>query len=471
MTTLTMASDLAYLRQECVGNAAVCDRIDRTARLARPDARCLAEIGTLGQLGVYRTLALMLKVEYQAAFIIDAATCLDATTAARRDWQPWQDVARWSSLLASLPDAPDALACEVLVREQIELGCVHSGAAQVAVLAARYEEGRALLAQASAADQTAFLFAKRAWLNHAQLLAVLVDRHLRLIDDIKEARFRFLALYPDYPVMVEAGQRLALWRFRLALDDASLTAEEIRLVLSHRGDAACTIQPQLEPALLAVLGDEIGTLRDDVATMRFVVTLAQADRLVPADAAQIALAERLRKQLAQRTHPDKLTQHPRFAAITPADVRRLREIFQSTTNTRDGQVHLDRRSLTVFIAQLQRYAREVDRILERVALSDPIFPATGQSFEQWSDAVHFATDGAEHSLHALRDTIAQLQLDPRYRREQRLTELDAPDRAAEAARMREQTREWCEEARVIEQQMLERAKGQALAERRQLGLE
>lgn len=466
-----VSSDLAYLRQEFASNTAVRDRIDRTAMLGCPDARCMAEIGALARLGVYRTLALMLKVEYLAACAADAAHGPPSSQAQRPAWQPWQDTARLATLLAPLPDAPDALATEVSVREQVELGCVHHGAAHVAALAARYLQGHALFAQAPAPEQTAFLLAKREWLIHAQQLAALVDRHLRLIAAVSETRFRFLALYPDYQALVVAGQRLALWRFRLALDDASLTAEEIRIALSQRGTGDCPIQPRLEPLLLDVLGDELGALRDDVAAMRFVVNLAQADYLVPAEDAQIALAERLRRQLAQRTHPDKLRQHPRFAAISPADAQRLSEIFQSATNTRDGQVHLDRRSLAVFTAQLQHFGREVDRILERVVLADPIFPAAGQSFEQWHEAVRQADAGAEQSLHALRDTIAQLQLDARYRREQRLVELDAAQRASEGERMRQQTRDWCDEASDIEQQMRTRGAAQTLADRRQLGLE
>lgn len=466
MMPTRLRDDLAHIFSDAAAAGPVREQAERARCVARPDARWLAELGAAAALGAYRTLALMLKAEFEADQVQHPSQPTGERTLT---WRPWEQPARYHGMLSGCADPPDLEATEVLLWEQTALGCERISAAQVAALATHHAREARMLQDANSSERSEFLADKRAWLQNEHVLGELIDREKRLLDDIVHVRLAFLATYRDYPALVEAAHALARERYRWFLNDASMTDTEIdaRLVSDLETQNACS-RPELEPALREVLRDDLAGLRHDLASARTIERLARADLLVPADAASLERAALLFRRLARRIHPDMLRCHPQFAEISPRNLQRLEEIWRVAASLHRRRVSLDCRSLSEHITRLECFLGEVERILAHVDCFNPQYIVAGRSLAECRDYVQRASAAAAGALHALRSEIALLSLDSLVHEQRRLLGLSEDERAAESRRMRVQAAAWLDETRHLVHAMRLRAEEEALADARQM---
>lgn len=457
MKPVPLHADLDMLEANHPAARALVDGFRRTAQDAAGTGLLLAQIGTAGELGCFRTSALLLKADWEAH---ERRGRTNAATAAAA-WRPWEDADRFATHLACFDDA-GTLPIELLLLEQCALACHLLGAAQVAELAEQHARASALIARAPAAQQQAFAADKSAWLHREFEYEALVDIRRQIVDEIEAARMAFLSITGRaYAELVEGAHILALWRYRLQFNDITLTVEEMSLRLAHDLDEA---NANLEPDLRLALLDSIQELRKDHQAMRRLALLHSLGQTEPASEEDLRRAARLFQQLARKIHEDVLTQREDYASISPQNRRRLKEIWTEASATHRNRVHLAKDKLLNYSSHLEAWHVEVDRILRHLSFHSPSRLLEGETLEEMHDDLRRAIAEVQQYLHAVRDDIAQLQLDPQHTEYQRVIHLSADEREAELARMRTRADECKAEAASIEARMLANAAADAGAD-------
>ena len=167
-------------------------------------------------------------------------------------WCPWTDAERLREPLGEATSGMLAAEFELLVLEQCALSCHLVGHSEVTSLASRHEAEGRLLVAASAGDREAFLAEKRTWLLDELQYDWLLLLRQQLVGELENTRMRYLAAIGQSLVdYVEAAHRVALMRYRSALNDPTLTTEELALRLQQdlaTPDAEAAFVP-LEPEL------------------------------------------------------------------------------------------------------------------------------------------------------------------------------------------------------------------------------
>lgn len=472
MKSATLSEDLKALSTQANANAAR-NLVERAYFAASPDAATLLEVGVALELGAFRTLALLLKADWEAyekrrVAQEEARADIErrqrefhghephrGDTPVSEPWQPWADMARWGELLATLNDCPAPGRLDVLLLEQWALGCHQLAALELVALAWRHAQATALLDGAPAHMQAQFLADKREWLQQEFQLACLIDARKVLGDDMERARWDFLMIVQGvYPDLVAAAQHLALWKFRERFDDPTFTAQEMqeRLAVDLTGSDDAAASVVLEPELRNVLLDSL-TLEADLASIRRVQQLAQAGALSAVSSEDMRHATTLFRKLARKIHPDALAQHPHYDSISAANKQALAEIWQQASATYRQRAYLEPKRLLNYIENLENWHERVDRILRNLAFHAPDRLVEGDTLAaQWDWIKQSLTEVARY-LHAVREELVRLQLDPQYLEHLRVIRLSEQERLAERARMAQQARSWKAQADDIQRQM------------------
>lgn len=427
-----------------------------------PDAAELVAFARGAGLGLFETLALLLKRDWEAAEAAGPATAWGAC------WQPWQDRARYAELLAAFDEGREPQRLALLLIEQCALGCHHLAAAEVARLAARHAHTTALLDAAPPAARQAFVDDKSDWLLHEFELTGLLALHQQLADEVEGARFRFLAIAGEaYAQLVAAGQRLALWRCRRQFGDPTMTWPEAAalLALDHDADspAAAAGAVPLEPELRAVLDDGIDEVAGDRRVVHELSLLMACGGVEAASAADLRRATELFRQLA-RIHPNALDHHPEVASISPENRARLDQIWNEAMPVHRARGRLSRRRLLNHVRHLESWLREVDAILRHLSFHDPGKLVDGDTLDEQQAFVRAALDEVHHQLHATREDLARLQLDARHAQHLRFLALEPAQREVERAAMVDLARAWDDEAARLEAALLAAAAAAAQAD-------
>jgi hypothetical protein len=451
--------------------------------LARPEPTALAEFARRQGLSLFQALALTLKLDWEHARQagrkdrstsvprVDQSTDAEVQQANTGDlgsvsWAPWQNPARYVALFAAFADCPSEDPMTLLLLEQSALGCHHLSAQDVAKLAARHARSTEMLDAAPPETQKIFSADKREWLLQEFELTGLIEMRQRLVDAMESARIAFLAITADaYATMIAAGHKLALWRYRRHFGDVTMTLQEVTALLALEQDLGVdgTGAVPLEPELHAALRDSVEEVASDQRVMREMSLLIASGGVEPASEEDQRQAADLFRKLA-RIHPDALSRHPEYASISPENQRRLSEIWTEASATHRVRVYLARRKLLSYVQNLESWQREVNRILRHLTFHDPGKLVEGNTLdEQWA-FVKAARAEVQHQLHAVRDDLAQLQLDPRHDQHLRVVGLSEQEREAERASMFERAQAWNDEAAQIEAQMLATAAADAQAD-------
>lgn len=423
-----------------------------------PEAAGLVAFARRAGLGLFETLALLLKRDWEAAEAAGPATAWGAC------WQPWQDRARYAELLAAFDAGREPQRLALLLIEQCALGCQHLAAGEVARLAARHARTTALLDAAPPAAQQAFVEDKSDWLLHEFELTGLLALHQQLADEVEGARFRFLAIAgAAYELLVRAGQRLALWRCRRQFGDPTMTWPEVAALLALNRDADNAGAVPLEPELHAVLADDLDEVAGDRRVVHELSLLMACGGVEPASEADLRRATELFRQLA-RIHPDTFDRHPEAASISPENRARLEQIWNEAMPTHRARGRLSRRRLLDYVRHLESWLREVDAIMRHLSFHDPGKLVDGDTLDEQQAFVRAALDVVHRQLHTTREDLARLQLDARHAQHLRFLALEPPQREAERAAMVDQARAWDDEAARIEAVLLAAAAAAAQAD-------
>lgn len=421
-----------------------------------------AAAGAAG-LGVYRTVALVLKL-----YVTDRPPSPSNLEAAL-DRPAWQRVlhALQPPLRACIVHLPVA-ELELLMLEQYALACERLSPPQLADLAARHEQERALLADAGAAERAAFIGDKRSWLLDEIQLDELHALAEQLMEELELTRMQYLKIAGRAVVeLVEAANRVALLRYRVALDDPTLTPEELRQRLRQDlhaqgpGGMLVHIEPELRQALL----DSEQGVQADYDLVQYFSSLHSEGRLKPASDEERREAKRAHRELARLIHPDKLAHHPQFQDMAPQNQARLKEILQmaqerldeiwrNASGTDGVQLHLSKDRVLDTLARLREWKEEVLRILRALSLPIPSLLLHGDTLEARQADLRRAMADVQCHLHAVRDDIAALEFDPLHGEYRRVIALGEEARAAERERMVALAEAWNAEARDLAAQLL-----------------
>lgn len=436
-------------------------------RQASPDfatrAPLVVAAAAAAGLCAYRTVALLLK-------LLRAEPSLnESNRAGAFDRPSWQRLlARMREPLGTVVANLSVAELELLVIEQHALACDKLDTAQVAALAARHEHEHTTLAAVGAAERAAFMSDKRGWLLEETQLDQLHALRQQLVDELESTRMQYLVIAGRAVVdLVEAAHRVALLRYRVALDDPTLTPEELNLRLQrdlHAADDAGTlvrIEPELRRALL---DSEQGT-QADYNLLLHLSSLRDKGRLQPASNEERKEAEVEFRRLARLIHPDALARHPRYCDIAPQNESRLKEIWHLASATHGGRVHLSRHKLLDFLAHLREWKEEVLRILRDISFPTPSLLLHGDTLDARHADLRRAMDDVQRHLHAVRDDIAALEFDPLHGEYRRVIAMSEEERSAERERMVARAEAWNAEARHLAAQLAARGCGTARDER------
>lgn len=430
-------------------------------RRAHPDfatrAPLVVAAAAAAGLCAYRTVALLLK--------------LQRTDRAPKESNRVGHRLTWQSRLASLrepsgttPADLTAADLEMLVIEQHALACDELDMVHVAALAARHERENALLATTAAAERAAFLVGKRGWLIDEIQLDELHALRRELVDELESTRMQYLFIAGRTVVdLVEAAHRLALLRYRVALNDPTLTAEELNMRLQHdlHADDGVEMLVRLEPELRRALLDSEQGAQADYDLLRHLSHLHDDGRLQPATEAERKEAEAEFRRLARLIHPDALERHPRYGDIAPQNERRLKEIWHLASATHGARVYLSRHKLLDYLANLRQWKEEVLRILRDISFPTPSLLLQGDTFETRHADLRRAMDDVERHLHAVRDDIAALEFDALHEEYRRVLAMGEDERSAERERMAALAVTWNAEALQLAAQLQTRCGGAA----------
>lgn len=445
MNRVTLTEDLKTLAAQHPGLMPLVQRVQAAAPDFATRAPLLGELGAQAQLGTYGTLALLLKANW--------------TPDASR-WCPWLGAERLREPLGE--DATRGMPAadfELLVLEQCALSCHLVGRVEVAGLARRHDAEQELLAVASEDDREVFLTDKRAWLLDEHQYDWLLDLSQQLVAELASTRIGYLGAIGkwlfDY---VEAAHRLALMRYRTALDDPKLTTVQLALLLQRDltpTDAEPALVP-LEPELRQALFDTAREVQDDNEALQYLARICSQGDVRPASDEDRRLAALLLHRLRQLIHPDHLERHKDYAEITPENKERLRTILDEATGMHRSRVFLSRDRLINYVENLQRWIAEVERILRGVAFHGSSRLLIGDALDERHADLRRAMVDVQCRLHAVRDEIAQLEFDPRHAEYRRVIAMGDAQLKAERERMTAQTDRWNAEARGLSAALAER---------------
>lgn len=420
----------------------------RQVREAAPDfASCaplVAAAAAASRLCAYRATALMLKL-----LAAERSPSLAAGLRALGR-PPWRDaMARVREPLANLVGSLPAAELELLMIEQHALACDTLGAMQIASLAERYDHERTLLSAATAAERAAFTGDKRIWLLDEIQLDELYALRQQLVDELESTRIQYLTIVGAAAVdLVEAAHRVALLRYRVALNDPTLTAVELNLRLQHdlaasdSADAAVRLEPELRRALQ----DSLRGVQADYDLLRYVDGLRDEGRLKPASPEDRKEAELEFRRLARLIHPDALQRHPKYAEIDPQNERRLKEIWHQASATHGVRVRLSRDRLLDYLQHLRQWKEEVLRILCNLSFPAPSLLLQGDTLDERHVDLRRAMADVLRHLDAVRDDIAALEFDPLHGEYRRVIAMGEEARAAEREHMATLAEAWNAEA-------------------------
>ena len=490
MKNAALLDDLKTLRCHADLTESARTMIENAFFALTPSSAMLVEIGVVTKLSLFRTLALVLKADYERhaknqeereqeerertrreqAFFGRIAPMAEGSQQAspREQWQPWCELARFAALLSVFEHCPSTARLEILIREQWALGVHQLPVQSVSSLAERDQWATALLDAAPLLLQAQFLETKGRWLQQEFQLACLIDLRKELGDSMESARLRFLMVVKNvYPAYVAAAHRLALWKFREHYSDATFTAEEMhqRLIgdlIDSAVDASASVV--LEAELESVLLDSVSQLQSDLAAMNHLLGLAQAGMLSPASSAERRTCETLFRKLVRKIHPDALAQHEHYVAISETNKHTLTEIWQQASATYRHRAYLEPGRLLNFVANLTHWHERVDRILRHLTFHAPDRLVDGDNLEEQQDWINRALIEVDCHLHALRDDLAQLQLDPQHQKHLQVLRASTPEQLAECCRMAQQAKAWNGAADQIECAMQTRTAEEARAE-------
>ena len=440
MNLVSIAEDLKLMGTLHPGLVPLVQRIEAAGPDFATWARLLGELGTRARLGSYGTLAMLLKAQWQ----------LEAPVAGQ--WCPWTDAERLREQLGDTALGMPAAEFELLVLEQCALSCHLIGHVEVASLASLHGAEDRLLVAASAEDREAFLADKRTWLLDEHQYDWLLLLRQQLVGELESTRMRYLAAIGQALVdYVEAAHRVALMRYRSALDDPTLTTEELTLRLQHdlvMPDADAAFVP-LEPELRQALIETVRGVQDDYKTLRHLAGLWSQGNVQPASEEDRRLAALLFGRLARLIHPDLLERHKDYAGITRENRYRLEEIWGQAKGAHGSRAFLSRDKLINYVENLQGWITEVERILRAMAFHSPSRLLFGETLGERHADLRRLTEDVQRRLHAVRDEIANLEFDPLHGEYRRVIAMGEVELKAERERMAAQTDRWNAEARSL----------------------
>lgn len=403
-------------------------------------APLLTEFSAAAGVGPYRALALLLKADWQS------------NPCAPQDWQPWEQTPSFRQHLGEAAATLQTAEFEVLLLEQCALSCHVLDQAQVAALAERYERESAVLVQSDEEDRKAFINDKRTWLRDELLLDVLLSLRQDLVAELEQARMQYLAITGQAAVeMVEAAHRLALVRYRLALNDPTLTAEEINLLLAQElgADGTDATLVPLEPELRLALLDTVQAIRADHQSLRRLAEVWSRATVQFASEEEQRHAALLFRRLARLIHPDALQQREGYADILVENRRRLEEIWHHASATHGVRVHLSSERLINYLQNLQAWIDEAGRILRCMSFHAPSRLLEGNTVQDRHADLRRAMLDVQRHQNAVRDDIAHLEFDAQRAEHRRVIAMGERQREEECERMRVRTERWNEEARSL----------------------
>lgn len=469
MAHTSVLQDLQVLRTGLARGSATLARLGPAGSAVVPAPAVLAEVGAASGIGLVRTLALVLKADAEAQRDLQARL---AGGLAQAPWTPWERSAAWHDALKRFADRPAPEEFELLVIELALIGVDDLATTDSAELAQHHATMQRLLGAVRAAERARFVADKRAWLLQQHRLDVLIERERALRDEQLQIRLTFASTFADYAPMCQAARACAMWRYRRAFDDPTLTDAEVaaRLANDLFADPPSAHAPPLERELRAALLDDPALLAHESAICRRLDQLAAAGRVEYAAPERVAEATRLLRRIRQRTHPDKLCHQAFYRDLPPQHRRRLAEIWDELNPSDERRrVTLELQPIDERIRRLERLNREIDSIVQHGVLPNPQLLISGETLEQCWTQIRSAALETEAMLHALRSSLARLMHDAVSADKRRLLALDDAQRDAEARRMRERARAWLHEAQTIEQQQAARHEARARAESARFG--
>lgn len=439
MNPVSLTDDLKALAAQHPGLVPLVQRIKADGQDFATLAPLLGELGMKARLGAYGTLALLLRADWKP----DAAR-----------WCPWLDAER---LREPLGDAAAGVAAgdfELLVLEQCVLSCHLIGHIEVSGLARRHAAEQELLAAASAQDRDAYLADKRTWLLDEHQYDWLLQLSEQLGGELQNTRMHYVAAIGEWLAdYVEAAHRVALMRYRSALDDPTLTTEELALRL-HRDLMALDTEPAfvlLEQELRQALFDTVRGVQDDYESLRHLAGLCAQGNVKPASEEDRRLAALLLHRLRQLIHPDLLNPDLllRHGKITPENHERLATILDQATGMHRSRPFLAREKWINYVENLQAWIAEVEHILRGMAFHAPSRLLIGETLGERHADLRRALADVQRRLHAVRDEISRCEFDPQHTEYRRVSAMGETELTAERARMAAQTDRWNTEARSL----------------------
>lgn len=453
MIPVSLADDLEALAAQHPGLAPLV----RRTNAAEPDfavkAPLLSEVARKAGLGAYGALALLLKADWQ----------LCPQQPGR--WCPWLDPDRLREPLRGAATSISATEFELLVLELCALSCHEIGCADASNLARRHAAECDMLVAAAASEQEAFVTDKRSWLLDELQLDWLLHLHQQLEAELQDTRTRYLeAIGSPLVEYVEAAHRVALMRYRSALNDPTLTVEELSLRLQRDPESAdCDMAfVPLEPELRQALFDTVRGVQDDRQSLRQLASLWAQGNVRPASDEDRRVAVNLLRRLRQLIYPDLLKQHPDYANISPGNQKRLDDIWNlaSPTHSRHAVLSLDK--LINYVEHLRDWIAEAQRILRCLAYHTPSRLLMGETLEERHADLRRTMADVQRHLHTARDDITQLEFDPRHEEYRRVIAMSEAEVQVECERMAATTARWNDEARYLSMQLAARLAADAI---------
>lgn len=411
-------------------------------------AAVLRQIGEAARLDCYGQMALLLKADAQ----------LHAADAGQ--WTPWQAAERFDHALGAASGAYGAHELALLILEQCALSCHVLGHKEVAALGERHAHERALLAAAlDEEDRHTFLADKRSWLQDEVQLDWLLQLRQQLVEELEATRATYLVAVGEALVeFVEAAHRIVLMRYRVALNDPTLTAHELALRLrddlAEGGAVASGVQ--IEPELRRALLDTIQGVQGDRATLHRLAAIWSQHEARTADDEDRKLAALLFRRLARMIHPDALESHPDFGRIAAENRQRLQEIWYQASATHGTRAFLSQQKLIDYVEHLRGWIAEAERIMRSMAFHAPSRLLMGQTIAELQTDLERAMADVQRHLHAVRNDIAALEFDPQHEHYRRVIAMSDAERDAEREQMRSQAQRWNQEARRLATELNDR---------------
>lgn len=447
MNPVSLSDDLHALAAQNLALAPLAQRIRAAGAPFDARAPLLGELAAQASLDPYCALALLLKALWEAE------------GAQNGPWSPWENTARLHGPLGGSGTELDPPALELLVIEQCVLSCHLVACAEAAALARRHAVEVQMLAAAPAARRTAYLADKRTWLLDEHRYDWLVTLRQQLVDELEATRFRYLAALGKSLVdYVEAAHRLALMRYRKALDP-TLTVDEAAALLQHdlalaENDSGAIVR--FDADLRRALFDTARGVQGDLDSMARLATLLEDHDVRTMTRDEVRRAALLFRRLARLIHPDALAQHPHYADITPANRGRLATIWHDASATHGTRTFLSHDRLVNYVQHLEAWIAEVQRILRNPAFHAPSRLLAGDTLDDRHADLRGAMADVQRHLHAVRDDIAQLEFDPQHDEYRRVIAMDERALAAERDRMAACVDEWKREAGRLAEELVAR---------------